>query len=80
MLIEAMAHGKPVVATRVGPIPSIVDGAGITVPYGDVAGIRRAVKKILKNPEKYKKNAIKIAKNYNVKRVVDKLEKIYREL
>ncbi len=80
VLIEAMAHGKPVVATNAGPVPSIINGAGITVPFGNVKKLREAILKIINNPNKYKKCAIKRAKEFNVKNVVDKLERVYNKL
>jgi glycosyltransferase involved in cell wall biosynthesis len=48
-LIEAMAHGKPVVASAVGGIPELVrDGeTGCLVAPGDVAGLRTALERLL---------------------------------
>ena len=49
VLIEAMAMGKPVVATRVGGIPEIVeDGVnGLLVPPGDVPALARALSRYI---------------------------------
>ena len=46
---EAMAYGRPVVATRVGGLPdAIEDGVtGLLVPGGDVAALRAAVETLL---------------------------------
>jgi len=48
-VIEAMAAGKPVVATRVGGVPGLVeDGrSGFTVELGDVAGFARCIIELL---------------------------------
>jgi glycosyltransferase involved in cell wall biosynthesis len=42
-LMEAMAAGVPVVATRVSGIPELVEGAGRLVEPGDAAGLARAI-------------------------------------
>src|SRR6266436_8310307 len=52
MIAEAMAHGKPVIATRVGGIPElIVDGAsGFLVDRGDVENLSKRVLQLLSDP------------------------------
>ena len=46
---EAMAYGRPVVATRVGGlVDAVEDGVtGLLVPPGDVAALRRALEQLL---------------------------------
>ena len=50
-VIEAMAAGKPVVATRVGGVPDLVqDGqSGFIVKVGDVEGLARRILELLTN-------------------------------
>ncbi|HEY9551145.1 MAG TPA: glycosyltransferase, partial [Prevotella sp.] len=52
-VVEAMALGLPIICSRNPQIPIDVDaeGCGISVPYGDKAGWRRAIKYMLANPE-----------------------------
>ena len=52
-VIEAMAHGRPVVASRVGGIPELVeDGVtGFLVEPGDVEGLRSALERLLADSE-----------------------------
>jgi glycosyltransferase involved in cell wall biosynthesis len=52
--LEAMAHGLPVVATRVGGIPDkVVDGeTGALVEPGDVAGLALALDALMHAPER----------------------------
>jgi alpha-maltose-1-phosphate synthase len=51
-VLEAMASGTPVVASRLGGLPEVVqDGeTGFLVPPGDVARLREAVISLLSNP------------------------------
>ena len=53
MIAEAMAHGKPVVATRVGGIPEVVtDGmTGHLVEPGDVRAMSERILNLLDDPE-----------------------------
>jgi glycosyltransferase involved in cell wall biosynthesis len=50
---EAMAHGKPVVASAVGGLLDlVVDGeTGLHVPPGDVRALRSALERLLADPE-----------------------------
>ncbi len=41
--LDALAAGTPVVASAVGPLPSIVGGAGIVVEPGDARSLARAL-------------------------------------
>lgn len=52
-ILEAMAAGKPVVATRVGGIPSLISPEvnGILVEPGDVPGLADAMIRLLAEPE-----------------------------
>src|SRR5207244_1025724 len=50
VLIEAMAAGVPVVGSSSGAIPDVVGDAGIIVPEGDAAALRRALGTLLADP------------------------------
>lgn len=51
-MIEAMAHGLPIIATTVGGIPDIIDGvSGILVAPGDTAALANAMIKLAENRE-----------------------------
>jgi glycosyltransferase involved in cell wall biosynthesis len=55
-IIEAMAHGKPVVASKVGGIPDLVDeNVGILFPPGDVKSLEHAMAKLAGDAELRKK-------------------------
>ena len=52
-VIEAMAYGRPVVATAVGGIPQLVEDGrtGFLVPPGDVPALRAALERVLADRE-----------------------------
>lgn len=51
VLLEAWAHGKPVVAADAGGIHGVVEDGedGILVPFGDVSGLAQAVQLLLED-------------------------------
>jgi len=53
-VLEAMAASKPVIATRVGAIPSVIkDGEnGLLVTPKDSVGLRNAIASVLDDPER----------------------------
>jgi glycosyltransferase involved in cell wall biosynthesis len=53
VVLEAMGHGRPVVATRVGGVPQQVDDGvtGMLVPAGDHAALGRALAWMADHPE-----------------------------
>ncbi len=57
---EAMAHGRPVVASAVGGLLDLVaDGeTGLLVPPGDVAALREALERLLGDPELRKRMGV----------------------
>jgi glycosyltransferase involved in cell wall biosynthesis len=50
-LFDAMALGRPVVSMRVSMIPEILEGCGLLVEPGDVAGLGAAIARLLDRPE-----------------------------
>ena len=84
-LLEAMASGKPIVATNVGGIPYIVRNGktGITVKHGDPEGLADAIKKLLSNSELRKQmgeKGLQLAKKYDWEKIVSQIERLYEKV
>ena len=82
-ILEAMAAGKPVVATAVGGIPEfVVPGqSGFLVPPGDAPALARAMKQLLDEPEKARamgrQGQEHVKKHYSIESVVRQHEQLY---
>lgn len=85
VLLEAMAAGKPVVATRIGGIPYVVkhEETGLLVEYGNPEELGESITILLKHDDLRKKmgyKGIEIAKEYTGKRIAEKIYTIYSNL
>jgi glycosyltransferase involved in cell wall biosynthesis len=84
-LIEAMAAGLPVVASRVGGIPSLIEDGknGLLVPAGDSSALASALRRILDDPtwsnELGAHATCSIGTRYGIPAMVEAIESIYRE-
>ena len=83
--LEAMAMGRPVIASRIGGLPDIiVDGeTGLLVPPGDSHALREAIQSLLDDPVRRERMGA-LAKQrivqFQSKRVVPLIEQVYQEL
>ncbi|MDX3763434.1 glycosyltransferase [Streptomyces sp. AK02-04a] len=50
-VMEAMAAGRPVVATAVGGTPELLEGRGVLVPPADAAGLAEGLRQVLHDPD-----------------------------
>jgi glycosyltransferase involved in cell wall biosynthesis len=86
VLLEALAAGKPVVATRVGAVPKVVvhGETGMLLDPGDVEALRRSILYLMDNPLDARKmadaGARKVAEEYSSERMSRAYLRIYNEL
>ncbi len=85
-LLESMAAGVPVVATRVGGNPEIVvDGhTGLLTPAQDPAALAEAISKLLANPVLARQMGAagkdRIAKHFSVEQTIQQTQVLYNEM
>lgn len=86
VLLEAMAAGRPVVASAVGPIPEIVvEGeTGLLVPPGDSDALARAVARLLRDPDLAarlgRSGRARVETEFGLDGMVARTDALYREL
>jgi glycosyltransferase involved in cell wall biosynthesis len=90
-LIESLAAGVPVVSTDVGGVRDVVssaggndDAVGLVAPFGDAPALARAVGRLLADATVRRlmgsRGRTLMLARYGVKRLVDDIEALYREL
>jgi glycosyltransferase involved in cell wall biosynthesis len=85
VLVEAMAAGLPIVASRVGGIPDLVkDGKnGLLVPPKDASALENAISALLEDKEKRKRmedTGTKVCLQYSTESMVKQIDDLYMEL
>jgi glycosyltransferase involved in cell wall biosynthesis len=86
VLIEAMACGKPVIASRLPGVRSVVsDGEdGLLVEPGDVHGLATALRTLLDDPDRRRAMGLcgraKVEAKYAWPQIISRLETIYQEV
>ena len=85
-LLEAMAAGKPIVATMVGGIPEVVSDRreGLLVPSGDPEALAGAIRELACDPKLAahlgRQASEKVAAEYSIGATVRRLEEVYCSL
>jgi len=86
VLAEAMAAGKPIIASEVGGVPEMVDDGrnGLLIPPADSRALTEACVKLLKNPKRARAMGLVgrtiVAERFNIRRQVRRLEKLYLDV
>ena len=84
--IEALAAERPVVATRVGGVPDVVDDGedGFLVDVGDIQALAERLEQLARDPglraRMGKVGRERVVPRYRVERLVDDVDTLYREL
>ena len=84
--IEALAAGRPVVASAVGGVPDVVrDGEdGFLVPAGDVDALAERLERLARDKELAAVTGHtaqqRVRERYSVDRLVDDIDRLYRQL
>ncbi len=86
VLLEAMAMGKPVVASSVGGIPDLVHHGktGLLVTPGSVSELKSGLLTLIRNKalakEMGEEGRKRISEEFSAGRMAQSIEKLYREL
>jgi glycosyltransferase involved in cell wall biosynthesis len=85
-VLEAMACGKPVIATKVGGIPELVihDQTGMLVAPANSDELSTAMRQLLTDREKMKKfsraGMNRISKQFSLEKMIQDIDQLYGEL
>ena len=84
-ILDALAARRPVVASRAGGMPEILEGGnGLLVPPKDPAALAQAIGQFLDDPEFARETAergrLTVERDFSVTSVVDGTLEVYREL
>ncbi|MBE9041447.1 glycosyltransferase [Oscillatoriales cyanobacterium LEGE 11467] len=85
-LKEAMAMGLPIISTRHGGIPELVDDGveGFLVPERDASAIARELSELLEHPQRWpimgRAGRARVEAQYDLSRLNDELATLYRSL
>jgi glycosyltransferase involved in cell wall biosynthesis len=83
VLIEAMATGIPIIATKVGGITELVnDDLGLLVKKGDTNALTNGMKFLMENYAKYDPSKIRdyAVSNFSYENVGDQFNELYNEI
>jgi glycosyltransferase involved in cell wall biosynthesis len=82
-ILEAMAHGLPIIGVNALGVPELVKSNGLLSEPGDVGAFAKNMQALLSNKKLRLQMGLKsqqMAKEFSVDKVVDKLETLYQKL
>jgi glycosyltransferase involved in cell wall biosynthesis len=83
IVLEAMAAGKPIVASRVGGIPEFADGTAFLVPPGDSVALASGLLRLARDEglrALLGEAARRKAQNYSWRVIADRYRTVYRQV
>ena len=85
VLVEAMAAGRPIVASKVGGIPDLISQGknGLLVPPADPKALARGIALLIEDPDTRRQmgdNGRTMAARFGSNSMVQKIDRLYREL
>jgi glycosyltransferase involved in cell wall biosynthesis len=86
VVLEAMACGRPVIATSVNGVPeAVVDGvSGLLIPPGDAAGLATSIERLLLDPELARemgvRGRLRVEEQFSLGRFLARVEALYAEV
>lgn len=86
-ILEAMAYGLPIIATKVGGIPELIDEGknGFLIPSGDAISLADAIRKMIKKGKNARyiiglKNREKIEKLFSSRKMIENYLGVYKNM
>lgn len=79
-ILEAMAHGLPIVSTAVGGVPDIVTDNGLLVEKGNMSALSEAILKMANSDDfraECRKKSFEYVQKFSVDNIIKKYEKLY---
>ncbi len=82
--IEQMVRGRLVIASAIGGLAEIVEGAGVTFPAGDVVALAGRMRAVIDNPAQFQglalSSQIRARELFRVQRMIDEHASVYRRV
>ncbi len=84
-VMEAMSSGRPVIASRIGGLPDLIDDGetGLLIRPGDPLELRQAIERLMANPDlRYRMGQAALYKvvEFQASSIVPRIEQIYEEV